>query len=145
MRKQRTWTSKQEPLTVPYQDNRGRGRTLIGAIGGDPFHCIYTVADKTNTECVLAFLNHFITKVRHPLNKIDIYTDNHSAHHSKKVTARLAELGLRMKFIPPYSSTLNPIEHWWSLCKREWRKWMSKVQVAYDNTNIERDALMILG
>ena len=49
-----------------------------------------------------------------------------------------------MLFIPPYSSVLNPIEHWWSLVKGQWRKQMSKVQVPYNNAHIETDLVLVL-
>lgn len=45
--------------------------------------------------------------------------DNASNHHSRVVTARAAELGITLAFLPPYSPKLNPIEQIWKCVKRE--------------------------
>ena len=83
-------------------------------------HVITTVCDRTNSVNVIRFLEEFIDyqqKAGRNLNKVVIYTDNHRAHHSVLTQTFLAEKGLRMLFIPKYSSVLSPIERFWSMFK----------------------------
>ena len=54
------------------------------------------------------FLQQIIDEAPVARDKMVICTDNHSAHHSKLVTQFAAGAGLRLKFLPAYSSTLNP-------------------------------------
>jgi len=52
--------------------------------------------------------------------KVTLYVDNARWHHAKSVKKWLKEhAGFALRFIPPYSPELNPIErHWWYLRKR---------------------------
>ena len=70
--------------------------------------------------------------------------DNHSAHKSKKTRAYLDDLGIAHRFQPPYSCTLNPCEHWWSVIKNSWAKNLSKLQVKYDAEAITDDIRMVV-
>ena len=49
--------------------------------------------------------------------------DNHSSHKNKdRILKTLDSLGVKLLFLPPYSSEFNPIEKIWAIIKLEWRK-----------------------
>ena len=47
--------------------------------------------------------------------------DNHSAHKAKDLVNKMIEKGVKLYYLPPYSSRQNSIEHLWAHVKREWR------------------------
>jgi transposase len=85
------------------------------------------LVDRTNSENVIAFLRGFVEQYNGNIRDVCIITDNHSAHKSKATKAELARLNLDMRFLPPWSSVLNPIERVWSIVKGDWAKQLSKI------------------
>jgi hypothetical protein len=37
----KTWSGKDDPVTLPMQATRGESKTIIAAIGGDPFTVLF--------------------------------------------------------------------------------------------------------
>ena len=72
--------------------------------------------------------------------------DNHRAHGTPLVREFCQSKGLELKFLPPYSSALNPIERFWALVKGRWKKDISRCRIKYDHTKMREDveALMRL-
>ena len=63
-----------------------------------------------------AFIRFLQTKLldRHPDKRIIVYMDKGPVHRSKAVTEFLwANPKLEIRFLPPYSPELNPVEQWW--------------------------------
>jgi len=63
-----------------------------------------------------AFIRFLQTKLldRHPQKKIIVYLDKGPVHRSKAVQKFLREHPqLEIRFLPPYSPDLNPVEQWW--------------------------------
>src|SRR3989338_5631143 len=63
-----------------------------------------------------AFIRFLQTKLldRHPQKRIVVYLDKGPVHRSKAVQKFLREHPrLEIRFLPPYSPELNPVEHWW--------------------------------
>lgn len=48
--------------------------------------------------------------------------DNLAAHKSRHVHDLVASVGATVRYLPPYSYDLNPIEHAWALIKRRLRR-----------------------
>jgi transposase len=46
-----------------------------------------------------------------------VVLDNLSSHKNKKALGLLEEAGVEVRFLPPYSPDLNPIEKMWSKVK----------------------------
>jgi transposase len=68
-----------------------------------------------NGELFEAYVNAMLVPA---LKKGDILImDNSSVHKAKGVTKLLADKGVRVMFIPPYSPDFNPIELLWSKVK----------------------------
>ena len=51
-----------------------------------------------------------------------VLMDNLRVHHIKEVSERLASVGARALYLPPYSPEYNPIEEVWSLIKSIFRR-----------------------
>jgi len=99
--------------TVPR--NRGRVTTMIGAMSTEGIVAMATIEAATDGAVFLAFLDHVLIPV---LKRGDILVwDNLGAHKLQAVRARLAAIGVRVVFLPPYSPDLNPIELFWAWLK----------------------------
>ena len=57
-----------------------------------------------------------------------VIMDNLSAHHAAEVREILEEHGIEVRYLPPYSPDLNPIEELWSKMKTILRKWRIRVR-----------------
>lgn len=57
-----------------------------------------------------------------------VIMDNLSAHHAAEVREILKEHGIEVRYLPPYSPDLNPIEELWSKMKTILRKWRIRVR-----------------
>ena len=113
--RRRVWTDGTS-VTVPLQAKRGSNRTIFGGVelyfveddAEKEFRFFHRVTVRTCAEDAKAFLQQIIDEAPVAPEKIVVCTDNHSAHHSRVVTQFAESIGLRMKFLPPYSSSLNP-------------------------------------
>lgn len=97
-----------------------RNVTVMGAICDQPPRLFYKLQEGTSTETVLAFFRDL--NAEHRLEGEVVVLDNHPAHHSRAVKELFQELRCILLFLPPSSSTLNPIETVWSHVKRLWRR-----------------------
>ncbi len=75
---------------MPIVATRGHGVTILGAIGSDLSKAVFSLAESTNTEAVLAFLHQLagvITpgSMMNARKKAVLVLDNHSAHKSSQV------------------------------------------------------------
>jgi len=51
-----------------------------------------------------------------------VVMDNLRAHHAQRVKELIEARGARIKFLPPYSPDLNPIEPCWAIVKKDLRR-----------------------
>ena len=64
------------------------------------------------------------------LNKGDIVVlDNLSSHKAPDIRARIEEAGATLRFLPPYSPDLNPIEMMWSKVKAYLRRAAARTEI----------------
>ena len=85
-----------------------------------------------------------LSSTSEPLHTVSLVLDNHPAHHSKRVRAYCERVGLSLKFLPPYSSPLNPVERIWNQVKHWWGKRMSRLRVPFDHDNIAWEVKQLL-
>jgi transposase len=62
-----------------------------------------------------------------------VILDNLRAHHATRVRELIEERGAELKFLPPYSPDLNPIESCWALIKKELRRCAVRAKDALRN------------
>ena len=115
--KRKTWTDGS--ITLPMPKTAFQCRTVIGVIGGDDLGLdfFYRVIPNSKKEYIWTFLVRFIHHCNVPRKNILLVLDNHGSHKSHMVTEFLQDQGVEYLYLPPYSSTLNPIERVWSCWK----------------------------
>jgi len=96
--------------------NKGGNVSLIGALNLDGLVASMTVPGSTNTEVFLTY----VTQVLLPQlwKGAIVVMDNLKIHHAKRVTDAIESVGAKVKFLPPYSPDLSPIELCWSKLKQ---------------------------
>ena len=139
-KRSKIWMPREDPIYLRLKQDRGYSRTIIGAICKDFSLMQFQIVDKTNIVNVKAFLEYLCsdraTRIKDPSNTV-IVLDNHAAHRSKKTKKYAKEvLGLKLLFLPPAASELNPIERMWAYFKQQWRLMLSdpdQYDISIDN------------
>lgn len=121
----RAWTPPHTTHAVTATAHGGRC-TVIGALepqSGRLQHTVVTGA--AHGEAIVAFLDRLAAEA--PGHLRCVVLDNASIHTCQAVQAReplwLAQ-GLWLRFLPPYSPELNPIEILWKHAKPFWRRFV---------------------
>lgn len=123
---------KSNQKNMKMQSHRGKSITLIGCIDnivGMRYFELFTGSNNSKT-----FMLYIKNLIKHIGTPSLIVLDNLPVHKSKSVTELISKHKiLKLLFLPPYSSSLNPIEYLWNVIKREWRKFLvSKNNVELD-------------
>lgn len=96
--------------------NKGGNVTLVGGLGLDGLVASMTIPGSINTEIFLTF----VTQVLAPQlwKGAIVVMDNLRVHHAECIRVAIESVGARVKFLPPYSPDLSPIELCWSKLKQ---------------------------
>jgi transposase len=78
-----------------------------------------TIAGATDTEVFRAYVEHVLLPTLRPGDVVIL--DNLSPHKNPATLALLAASAIDVRFLPPYSPDLNPIEKMWSKVKEALR------------------------
>jgi len=90
---------------------------MIGSLREDGITSMMTIEGGTTKEVFVAYVQQVLGPT---LREGDVVVmDNLGAHKCREVLAAIHSFGARVKFLPPYSPDLNPIEMAWSKIK-EW-------------------------
>ena len=93
--------------------NTGRQRINISGAIDIVSKKVFVKEDETlNADSTIEFLK-FLEKSNLEKNKIYLFCDNARYYRNKKVQAYLETSIISMRFLPPYSPNLNPIERLW--------------------------------
>jgi len=79
----RIWMPKGQPIHMRLQRDRGKSRTVIGAICKDWPLMKFHVTDKTNSQCFNLFLSYIIAELGNDTRGTVIVLDNHKAHYNQ--------------------------------------------------------------
>ncbi len=82
--------------------------TLIGALGVDGVRCSMVVDGPVNRDVFESFVEQVLLPSLRPGDIVVM--DNLSSHKSDRVRSLIESRGAELKFLPPYSPDLNPIE-----------------------------------
>lgn len=95
--------------------NYGANVTLIGALSPRGLEAPMTVEGATDGEVFSAYVQHVLAPT---LKTGDIVVmDNLRAHKVSGIKEAIEECGAQLRYLPPYSPDLSPIEHCWSKLK----------------------------
>lgn len=128
-----TWARRGVRALVRDEPPQGRRLNVLGALapfGADPWLVWDSTAGKLDAAMLLDFLWHEVAGLATAVGEVPpgyrrvrplvVVLDNYSVHRSKAVRATepaLARVGVRLFFLPPYSSELNRIEPLWRRVK----------------------------
>src|SRR5262245_8101232 len=103
---------REERLHDSVPDTHGGTITMLGALSLDGLVALMTIAGGTSGDVFLAFVEHVLGP---HLSAGDVVVlDKLGAHKDTRVVAAFAERGVEVKYLPPYSPDVNPIEYAWS-------------------------------
>ena len=121
MRKRYAWSSRDHPVRMHLNKDRGKGVTIMGAIGHRLPKGVFSLARTTNQQEVGEFLHKLrdvVTPNRFAVNeRIVLVLDNHPSHGTDLVRGLARQLNVELLFLPPYSPELNSIESLWAVFK----------------------------
>lgn len=98
----------------------GNNLTMIGAITATGWLVFTTQYATANRERFTKWVREKLAPRLRPGQTVVM--DNLQAHKDPRVLAAIRRRGARVKFLPPYSPDLNPIEGCWALVKKELRR-----------------------
>lgn len=94
--------------------------TMCGAITTDGWLAFTTSWQTMNKERFTFWVRDVLAPRLRP-GQI-VIMDNLRAHHAPRVRELIEARGAKVKFLPPYSPDLNPIEPCWAIVKKELRR-----------------------
>ena len=106
---------QQKRIPTPGQQ---RHHHVFGAYDWTDNTVTWTTCRRKNSDAFIAFLEHLLVE-RYPDDVIVLVLDNASIHKSAASLAALSlfEHRVWVFWLPPYCSTLNPIERFWRYLK----------------------------
>ncbi len=90
--------------------------TLIAALGIEGMRCSTVVDGSVNREVFEAFIEHVLVGELKPGDIVVM--DNLSSHKGGRIGALIQAAGAELRYLPPYSPDLNPIEQVFSKIKQ---------------------------
>ena len=121
MRKRYAWCTRERPVRMHLNQDRGKGITVMGAIGHKLPFGVFGLAKTTNQNEVGEFLKRLRGAVSpSPFTnkeRIVLVLDNHPSHGTSHVRELASQLNIELLFLPPYSPELNSIEALWAIFK----------------------------
>ena len=103
---------------------------MLGAMSLQGVIAMATIEAATDGAVLLAYIEQVLIPVLEP-GDIVVW-DNLGAHKLVRVRERLAEVGVTVVFLPPYSPDLNPIELFWAWLKAIIRRRRPRTTFALD-------------
>ncbi|WP_246558598.1 IS630 family transposase [Hymenobacter piscis] len=108
--------------------NRGKSLTLIGALSVKGLGGMQVLDGALNQHRFAWYVTHCLAPTRRRGDVLVL--DNASAHKLEGVKQWLAERGVELLFLPPYSPDFNPVEQAWSKLKTKLRAAQARTREA---------------
>jgi transposase len=120
MHRTHTWVKRGTEYVERVPMNWGHTLTLLGAMRLTGWVVLQTMFATANADRFVAWLRRQLLP---KLRRGDVLVmDNLRAHHDARVAVLCRRHGVRVRYLPPYSPDLNPIEPGWALQKQHVRK-----------------------
>jgi len=110
--------------------NKGKNLTLIGAMSDEGLIATMTFPGSLNTASFLVFIQRILLPQLW-MGAI-VVMDNLPVHYANTAKALVESVGAKIKFLPPYSPDLSPIELCWSKLKEMLRSAKARTFDALD-------------
>ena len=114
----RKWAEKGTQPEVKITGGRKR-KHIIGVLETQENRGLFMFKDRLKAEGFIDFLKALMKE--YPKEHLHVILDNARAHHAKLVQKfeQKHKSRLELKFLPPYSPNLNPIEKFWKFLRKE--------------------------
>ena len=103
---------------------------MIGSVRLDGTTACMTIENATDTDIFRAYVQHVLIPTLKPGDVVIL--DNLSPHKHPETTRLVEQAGASVRYLPPYSPDLNPIEKLWSKVKAALRAAKARTQTALD-------------
>lgn len=110
--------------------NKGKNVTLIGAMSDEGLIATMTFTGSLNTASFLVFIEQVLLPQLW-MGAI-VVMDNLPVHYAEAAKVLIESVGAKVKFLPPYSPDLSPIELCWSKLKEILRSLKARTLEALD-------------
>ena len=100
--------------------------TMISSIRSDGSTACMTLEGSTTGEAFKAYVQHILVPSLRPGDIVVL--DNLSSHKNQEAKEMIQKAGGEVRFLPPYSPDLNPIEKMWSKVKASLRATKARTQ-----------------
>ena len=121
----RGWALAGTRSTIKQQGKRSRKVNVIGAYTNHKHLATCSFESNCNTDLFNTWLSdHLLPQLQ---KGAVIIMDNARFHKSRKTKDLIEEAGCKLKYLPPYSPELNPIEKGWANMKNWLRKRLRKI------------------
>jgi transposase len=120
MGRSHAWVPRGTILVEPRPMNWGDNLTMVGAIRVDRWLSLGTCWGAINRDRFVSWIRRRLVPKLRPRDIVLL--DNLAAHKAREVEALVTGAGASLKFLPPYSHDLNPIEPAWALLKKRIRR-----------------------
>lgn len=107
-----------------------RQLTLLGGLSVEGLIACMSIEAATDTQVFLAFVREVLVPALRPGQVVLL--DNLSAHKSEAVRALIEGAGCRLRYLPPYSPEMSPIEQTWSKLKTLMRSAAARTKEALE-------------
>ena len=104
---------RRAPGAVPH--GRWERLTVLGGLTLQGLSACMSIEGAADTAVMLAFVEHVLVPTLRPGQVVVL--DNLSVHRAARVRRLVEQAGCELRFLPPYSPDLNPIEPAWSKLK----------------------------
>ena len=119
MGRDRGWAKTGQPAIAIRPINRRESTTVIGAMRQSGLVAMRSFKGGMKKYHFISFIK---TVLGPCLSRGDVLAmDNLRSHHASEVRTQLSKRGVRILFLPPYSSDMNPIEILWSSLKQRFK------------------------
>jgi transposase len=111
--------------------NYGENITMVGALTIEGLTAMMTVDGATDGEVFEAYVEKILVATLKPGDIVML--DNLGAHRSQRAKQLIESAGAQIKWLPPYSPDMSPIEECWSKLKQILRSKAARTRVALEN------------
>lgn len=114
------WSEVGTRLYALKPGNATQRLSIISALNQNQIIAPLVFEGYTNTEVFITYLQKVLVPSLQEGQTVII--DNAAFHKDSRIQKIIEDAGCHLKFLPPYSPDLNPIEHFWYSIKNKIRK-----------------------
>ena len=104
IRKRYTWSTRDRPVKMVLNQDRGHGVTVYGAIGECLQNAVFMLGKSTNTREFADFLRQIrMCSSAADRPKLVIVLDNHKSHHNPSIVTLARNLNFELLYLPTYT------------------------------------------